>query len=75
MDDTFFDKKWLGSGAVKSKNILNEQLAEELYNLIIRKFKNRKVHSSFMENILGADLADMQLIIKFNNKICFLMWY
>ena len=42
MDDTFLDKKWSGSGAVKSKNILNKQLAEELYNLIIRKFKNRK---------------------------------
>ena len=35
----------------------NQELAEELHNSIIRKFKNRKVYSSFNENIWGADLA------------------
>ena len=44
----------------------NKELAEELYKPIIRKFKKRKVHSSFIDNIWGADLADMQLISKFN---------
>ena len=46
----FFDKKTKGSGitmlanksAIKSIN-QNEQLAEELHRLIIRKFKKRKV--------------------------------
>ena len=38
---------------------------------IIRKFKKRKVHSSFIDNILGADLADMQLIKKFNKGFRF----
>ena len=42
----------------------NKELAEELYKPII-KFKNRTVYSSFIDNIWGADLADMQLISKF----------
>ena len=44
----------------------NEQLGEELHKLTIRKFKKRKVCSTFKDNIWGADLADMQLISKFN---------
>ena len=44
----------------------NSELAEELHKPIIRKFGKRKVYSSFKENIWGADLADMQLISKFN---------
>ena len=30
------------------------------------KFKKGKVHSFFIDNILGVDLADMLLISKFN---------
>ena len=56
----FFDKKIAGSG-IKSM-LQNEQLAEELLKLIIRKFKKRKVYSTFKDNIWGTDLADMQLI-------------
>ena len=44
----------------------NLQLSEELHKPIIRKFKKRKVYSGFKDNIWGADLADMQLINKFN---------
>ena len=51
----FFDKKIAG-GAVQNKNISNEQLAEELHKLIIRKFK--KVYSSLKDNIWGANLVD-----------------
>ena len=50
----------------KSKIMSNSELAEELHKPIIRKFGKRKVYSSFKENIWGADLADMQLISKFN---------
>ena len=46
----------------KYENMSNKKLAEELQNPIIRKFNKRKVHSSFIENIWGADLTDMQLI-------------
>ena len=50
----------------------NKELAEELHKP--RKFKKIKVHSHFIDNIWGADLADMQLISKFNKGICFLLW-
>ena len=60
----FFDKRTAGSG-IKSM-LPNEQLAGELHKPIIRKFKKIKVYSAFKDNVWGADLADMQLISKFN---------
>ena len=63
-----FDKKIAGSG-VKSTT-QNEQLANELHKPI-RKFKKRKVYSAFKDNIWAADLADMQLISKFNKGFNF----
>ena len=42
---------------------------------IIRKFNKRKVHSPFIDNIWGADLADMQLISKFNKGFRFLLCF
>ena len=67
----FFDKKTAGS---RIKSIpQNEQLAEELHKHIIRKFKKRKVYPAFKDNIWGADLADIQLIIKFNKVFRFLL--
>ena len=60
-----FDKNTSGSG-IKNHNILNKELAEELYKPIIKKFKKRKVQSPFIGNIWGTNLADMQLISKFN---------
>ena len=49
----------------------NKELSEKLHKPIIRKLKKRKVHLSFIGNISGADLTDMQLITKFNKRICF----
>ena len=51
----------------------SKELAEELHNPIIKNFQKRKVLSPFMKNIWGADLADMQLISKFDKEICFLL--
>ena len=59
----YFDKKSSGSGIVNEPNY---QLANELHKPIIRKFKKRKVYSSFRNNIWGADLADMQSLRKYN---------
>ena len=50
-----------------------KELAEKLHKPIIKKFEKRKVQSLFIENIWGADLADMQLISKFNKGISFLL--
>ena len=67
----FFNKKSQGSGIANNKE--NIQLADELHKPIIRKFKKRKVYSSFRDNIWGADLADMQLLSKFNKRFRFLL--
>ena len=40
---------------------------------MIRKFKQKKVHSPFIDNIWGSSLADMQLISKFNKEFVFYM--
>ena len=62
----FFDKKSQGGGRSLSSalqianNKENIQLADKLHKSIIRKFKKRKVYSSFRDNIWGADVADMQ---------------
>ena len=74
-----FDKKdfwWKTSGGtIKSmpKQQLAKELDDELHKLVIKKFKRRKVYSSFQDNIWGADLADTQLISKFNKGIRFLL--
>ena len=75
-----FDEKTKGSGftTLSNKSAIkstpqNEQLADELYKPIIRKFKKRKVYSVFKDIIWAADLADMQLISKFNKGFRFLL--
>ena len=53
---------------------LDKQICvEELHKPIIRNFNKRKVHSPFIYNIWGTDLADMQLISEFNEGIRFLL--
>ena len=58
----FFDKK-TGSGISVS-----EQLAEELHNTVIKKFKRRKVYTRFKDNIWTAGLAEMESLSS-KNKI------
>ena len=84
----FFDKKSIslkdkyvsGSGIDNNNNIDNKNNEikqnihlEELHKPIIRKFKKRKVYSGFKDNIWGADLANVQLISKFNKRFRFLL--
>ena len=66
----FSDNETSG-GAIENEIISNKELAEELHKQIARKFNKRKVRSPFIDNISGADLADMQLISKCNKGICF----
>ena len=54
-----------------SKNTSNKELVKVLHKSVIRNFQKRKVHSSYIENIWGADLADMQLVSRFNKVIPF----
>ena len=67
----FFDSKVSGSGVKLIPE--NELLTDELHKPIIRKFEKRKVYSTFKDNIWGADLADMQLLSKYNRGIRFLL--
>ena len=70
------DKSTKGSGVTKLTNkslSQNQQSAEELYKPVIRKLKKRKVNSAFKDNIWGADLADMQLLSRYNKGIRFLL--
>ena len=70
----FFDKKSAsGSGVANNEILKNLQLVEELHKPIIRNFKKRTIYSEFKDNILGADLDDMQLISKFNKGFRFLL--
>ena len=68
----FFDKKSKG-GCVKNEIKKNQQLANKLHKPIIRKIKKRKLHSSYKDNIWGVDLADVQLISKYNKGIRYLL--
>ena len=64
----FFDEKTMGSGIDE-----NSKSDNELHKPIIRKFIKRKVYSSLKDNIWGVDLADMQLLSKFNKRIKYLL--
>ena len=68
----FFDKRTSCSG-IKNESTSDQELAKELHKPIIRKFKKSKVHSPLIENIWGVDLADIQLISKFDKGIRFLL--
>ena len=68
----FFDKKSKGAG-IKNGIKENQQLANELHKPTIRKSKNEKVHYSFKDNVWGVDLADVQLIRKYNKVIRYLL--
>ena len=69
----FFDNKSMGGGVANNYIKQNYQLANELHKPITRKFEKRKVYYGFKDNIWEADLADMQLICKFNKGFRFLL--
>ena len=68
---TFFDSKSEGRSAKHVNTKTTPQ--NELHKPIIRKFKKRKVYLAFKDNIWGVDLADMQLLSKYNKGIRFLL--
>ena len=54
---------------LKVKNIPSLHLVDELDKPLISRVKKHKVYSSFRDNIWIADLADMELISKYNKRI------
>ena len=69
----FFDKTSKGSGVNTKLAPQNQQLTKEVHKSIIKKLKKRKIHATFKDNIWGTDLADMQLISRYNKGIRFLL--
>ena len=67
-----FDKKSSGSGVATEPNY---ELVNKLHRQFIRNFKKRNVYSSFRYNTLGIDLADNQLMSKYNKGIKYLYKY
>ena len=65
-------KKSSCSGA-NNKIKQNQELSNEFHKPITRKFLKRRVYSSFINNIWGADLANMQLMSKFNKGFRFIL--
>ena len=65
----FFDKKKSSGSSINNEIKQNEEFSEEFHKPIIKEFKKRKVYSSFKDNIWGADIADMQLISNYNQRI------
>ena len=59
-----------GLGAEAS---VNEQLSEELHELVIKKFKRRKVYVRFKNNIWSADLAKMESLSSKNKNVKYLL--
>ena len=41
---------------LKTENMSNKEIAEELHEQIIRNFEKRKVHSPFTDNVWGLIL-------------------
>ena len=54
---------------LKKRNMSNQELAKGLHKPIITKFQVWKVHSLLKDIFCSADLADRQLINKFNKII------
>ena len=70
----FFNETTKRSGInLQANSLNNETSAEELHKPIIKNIKRRKLYSSFKDNIWGVNLADMQLISKYNKGIRYLL--
>ena len=53
--------------------MFTNELAEELYKPVTRKFQIRRVNVNSIDEICAADLIDMQAIEKNNNRIKYLL--
>ena len=69
----FFYREFSGANTSVGATMQNQQSTEEFHRPTIRQFEKRKVHSSFKDNIWGADLSDMLLINKYNKGYQFLL--
>ena len=52
---------------------VNNQLAEELHNPVIKKFKRKKVYARFKDNISAPDLAEIGSLSSETKNIKYLL--
>ena len=71
------DARWADTAekVIKHKVTPNQQLADDLYKRVNGKFQKRKLYSSNMDNSSCADLADTQLISRYNKEIRFILCF
>lgn len=62
----FFDTKAQQTGTGISEN---QDFAIALHKSITKKYQRRKIYSSYQDNNWGADVGDLQLTCKYNNKV------
>ena len=63
---------WFINGLTKKNRLgmsLNEKLAEELHKPVNKKFKKRRVHARFKDNIWTVDLAEMGSLSSKNQNV------
>ena len=68
----FFDKKSKGSGVIYHQSLMNTQL-KNYTNQLLEHLKKEKFILDLKIIFGGADLADMQLMSKFNKRFIFLL--
>ena len=59
---------------LKMKIFLIKNQQKNHTNQLFRNVNKRKVHLPFIDNIWGANIADMQLISKFKKRWRFFLW-
>ena len=72
---------WFTNFLIKTQKVVllilllesNEKSAEELHKPINKKFWKKTIFSGLKDNIWGADLADIQLLSRFNKGSKFLL--
>ena len=63
----------LGAPIKGKKQKFTDELAEELYKPVTRKFQRRRVNVNGIDEIWAADLIDMQAFSEDNNGIKYLL--
>ena len=63
----------MGASIKKNNLQFTDDLAEELYKPVTRKFQRRRVNVNGIDEIWAADLIDMQAFAKDNNGIKYLL--
>ena len=72
MDIKEHQQVWFINGLTKKNRLgvsLNEKLAEELHKPVNKKFKKRRVHARFKDNIWTVDLAEMGSLSSKNQNV------